>query len=155
MDLLQAKRNRASSASSDGHLTNIYRKGEIFLILPRSHGLKTTTAPCMWTNEIKKKREIGHPEHSLPPPPTSDNISFCPSHSPPPPLIPLPPHTPQTGCHMCITPKAIYLFIYIFVGENKTKLNETIAGTLDWRVSHHILISWIVRNVFISVFGLK
>ena len=154
MDLLQAKRNRASSASSDGHLTNIYRKGEIFLILPRSHGLKTTNAPCMWTNEIKKKREIGHPEHSLPPPPTSDNISFCPSHSPP---LLYPSHRTLLKLDViCVSPLKLFIFLFIYLwGENKTKLNETIAGTLDWRVSHHILISWIVRNVFISVFGLK
>ena len=41
-----------------------------------------------------KKKKIGRPEHSLPPPPpTFDSISFLPY-----------PHPLQSGHHMCITP---------------------------------------------------
>ena len=45
-----------------------------------------------------KKIKTGRPKHLLTPhPPTSDNISF----------LPYPPHTPQSGRHMCITPNSI------------------------------------------------
>ena len=50
-----------------------------------------------------RKKKIGRPEHLLPPPPTSDNISFLPY--PPPPSFP-----PQSGRHMRVTPYHLRYF---------------------------------------------
>ena len=47
---------------------------------------------------FNKKVSVRRSEHSLTAhPPTFDNISFLP--------YPPPPHSPQSGRHMCITPK--------------------------------------------------
>ena len=59
---------------------------------------------CHGANPIffNKKIKIGHLEHSLPSPLTSDNISYLPY---------LPP--PQSGRYICITPKVMSAWIFL------------------------------------------
>ena len=51
----------------------------------------------------KNKIKIGRPEHSIPPLPATDNISFLP-YLPPPPT--------QSGRYMCINPKRLAFLLY-------------------------------------------
>ena len=63
---------------------------------------------------FNKKRKIGRPEHSLTLTPKSDNISF----------LPYLPHHPQSGRHMCITPKMKMIILRKFHFGGKTSFSR-------------------------------